>query len=129
MNQVKTYIDKSEIEGIGLFAAEFIPKGTLIWKLSGLDQELTDEQISQLGLSEIENHYFLRYSWGKGVIIFCCDDAKYCNHADTPNTYGCPEQYALNDIQIGEEITCNYVEIHDDFDFNEFETLLSFKVK
>lgn len=127
MNQVKTYIDKSGIEGIGLFAAEFIPKGTLIWKLSGLDQEVTNEKVKELRLSDVENHYYLRYSWGKGVIIFCCDDAKYCNHSDNANTCGCHEQYALRDIEIGEEITCNYVEIHDDFDFKEFETLKSYR--
>jgi len=33
---VKTYLDKSKIRGIGLFADEFIPKGTLIWKFNYL---------------------------------------------------------------------------------------------
>jgi SET domain-containing protein len=29
---VKTKLDRSSIEGIGLFAAEFIPKSATIWK-------------------------------------------------------------------------------------------------
>ncbi len=128
MNQVKTYIDKSNIEGIGLFAAEFITKGTLIWKFSGLDLKLTPLERIGLKLNDIETHYFKRYEFGKdGVFIFCSDDAKYCNHADFPNTNGYLEQYAIKDIQIGEEITCNYGWINDDFNKEEFRTLTSFK--
>ena len=51
MNQIKTYIDRSGIEGIGLFAGEFIPKGTLIWKPSGLDQVFSKEQLENLSQS------------------------------------------------------------------------------
>lgn len=131
MNQVKTYIDKSEIEGIGLFAGEFIPKGTLIWKFSGLDTQYTEQQLKDLQLTELEKAYFKRYEFGIGedLYIFCSDDAKYCNHSDNPNTEGYPEQYALRDINIGEEITCNYGWINDDFDKSEFERLKSHKPK
>ncbi len=128
MNQVRTYIDKSLIEGIGLFAAEFIPKGTLIWKFSGLDQQFTKEELGSKNLTDIEKSYFKRYEFGKDdIYIFCSDDAKYCNHADEPNTYGYPEQYALKDIQTNEEITCNYGWINEDFDESEFNILVSFK--
>lgn len=34
MNLVKTYIASSKIQGIGLFAGEFIPKGTKMWVLN-----------------------------------------------------------------------------------------------
>ena len=30
---VRTYLDRSAIHGIGLFAAERIPKGTVLWRL------------------------------------------------------------------------------------------------
>lgn len=128
MNQVRTYIDKSVIEGIGLFAAEDIKSGTLIWKFSGLDQRLTKRQLRELKLSYIEKAYFRRYEFGKNdIYIFCADDARFCNHADIPNTDGYPEQYAIRDIKKGEEITCNYGGINDLFDPKEFKTLISFK--
>ena len=131
MNQVKTYIDRSEIEGIGMFAAEFIAKDTLIWKFSGLDQKLTKEQVDDMRLTELEMSYFLRYEFGvdSDEFYFCCDDAKYCNHSILSNSYGYPEQYASIDIQIGEEITCDYRLINKDFDEKEFEILKSNKNK
>lgn len=129
MNQVKTYIDKSKIEGIGMFAGEFIAKGTLIWKFSGLDTKYTEQEIKKMKLTKLEQLYFKRYEFGIGedLYIFCSDNAKHCNHSDSPNTKGYPEQYAVQDINIGEEITCNYGEINDDFDKTEFEKLISYK--
>src|ERR1700747_2237517 len=99
MNLVKTYIDKDNFGGIGLFAAEFIPKGTLIWKFGA-----TDKKWDSAGFSYIINHskttqtekdYLLRYTSDKnGIVYFYGDDAKYCNHSNTPNTHGYPETYA-----------------------------------
>jgi len=46
MLQVKTYVKESKIHGNGLFAKEFIPKGTIIWKFdSRLDTKISEESI------------------------------------------------------------------------------------
>lgn len=134
MNQVKTYIDKSSIEGIGLFAGEFISKGTLIWKLnSTIDRIYTRNEYNKLKQewSEIELSYFNRYVFeDKDFLYFCGDDAKYCNHSYTPNTSGIEEQIALVDINKGEEITCNYSEINNNeepWSEEEFKILKSYK--
>ena len=43
---IKTKIQESRIHGIGLFADEFIPKGTEIWKFTpGFDMKFTREEI------------------------------------------------------------------------------------
>jgi SET domain-containing protein len=43
---VKTRLDRSQISGIGLYADEFIPKGTIIWRFTpGLDLKLNQEQL------------------------------------------------------------------------------------
>ncbi len=135
MNLVKTYIDRSEIEGIGMFAGQFIPKGTLIWKLnSDIDLIYPRNNYDELSKnwSEIEKHYFNRYVFEDSEnYYFCSDDAKYCNHSFTPNTGGIEEQIALRDINIGEEITCNYAEINNNekecWNEEEFKTLISHK--
>jgi len=42
---IKTYLDKSPIHGIGVFAGEFIKKGTQVWEFNPLiDIILTPEQ-------------------------------------------------------------------------------------
>jgi SET domain-containing protein len=46
---VPTYVGPSEIEGVGVFAAAPIPKGTQIWLLDeAFDRVLTEEEIEAL---------------------------------------------------------------------------------
>lgn len=132
MNLIKTYIDRSNIEGIGLFVAEFIPKGTLIWRFTkNFDIEISKNKFENIKkeLTKIELDYILRYSFDtENTIIFCTDDAKYCNHSYEANTGGIEKQIALKDINIREEITCNYKELNgDDWNEEEFKILKSYK--
>jgi uncharacterized protein len=119
MNLVKTYLDKSSIHGIGLFANQFIPKGTLIWEFGGLDKCYNQETFGIFldQLNKIEKEYFMKYSSFKnGKVIWYSDDNKYSNHSDEANTYSTPsKQFAKQDISVGEEITTNYFEIDDNF--------------
>ncbi len=122
---VKTKIGQSKIHGIGVFADEFIPKGTVIWKFTpGFDQKFTREQI--LNFPELIQIYIVKYSW-KGVksklYCFCSDNAKYFNHSDDPNTlsaYTNDEEEvmttAIRDIQPYEELTDNYSSFEADED-------------
>src|SRR6185436_1804167 len=116
---VKTKIGPSTIHGIGIFADEFIPKGTNIWRLApGLDIELTAEQAEIL--PEAVKGQFFNYSYFDTIrqkYILCWDDARFFNHSKTPNTinYGsadssCDVTVATKDIQIGEEIVSDYGE-------------------
>lgn len=133
MNVVKTYIDKDKYGGIGLFAAEFIPKGTLIWKFHPICDKIIPKGemnfiLNSVAYPKTVKDYLLRYTSEKdGHIIFYGDDAKFCNHSKTPNTHGYPEQFASVDICRGDEITCDYSEIHDSFSEDEFEVLKSYK--
>jgi len=46
---VKTYLNKSKIHGIGLYAGQFIPKGKAIYRCSpGLDINLSKKQFNKL---------------------------------------------------------------------------------
>lgn len=123
MLYVKTKIQPSGIHGTGLFADQFIPKGTMIWKFTpGFDIKLTREQI--LDFPELLQIYIYKYSWKskKGKLYcFSSDNGKYFNHSDNPN---CLSEYkkdeeevittAIKDIQIGEEITDNYSSFEDE---------------
>lgn len=108
MLRVKTYLDKSPINGIGLFAAEFIKKDSLVWDFDG--------EIDRIFSHNHNNSFIKKYSYmDNGWYILCVDDARFMNHSKEPNTINGSrhETIACRDIQIGEEITCDYFEIDD----------------
>ena len=84
---IKTKIDKSNIHGIGLFAAQFIPKGTIVWKFVD-DFDLRIEKDKLNDLSKPSREQALKYGYisrrtNKFIIPF--DDSRFFNHSDTPN--------------------------------------------
>ncbi len=114
---VKTKIKESNIHGIGLFADQFIPKGTEIWKFTpGFDQKFTREQI--LNFPDLLQIYIYKYTWrSKKSKLYCfsSDNGKYFNHSDNPNVLSEHRDdeeevvtVAIRDIEIGEEILDNY---------------------
>lgn len=119
---VKTKIGESEINEIGLFAAEFIPKGKVIWKWHhGFEQEFSPTEVEALPEPArtvlIQRAYF---SDSLQKFVLCCDDARFMNHSESPNLRdGGGDDYqaetiAIRDIQIGEELTINYFEYDGD---------------
>lgn len=114
---VKTKVLQSDIHGLGLFADEFIPKGTILWKFTpGFDQKFTQTEIDTL--PERAQKYLKFYAYlskKSNKHIFPVDDGKYFNHSDDPNSksahFDDEEEVvtrAIKDIQKGEEITDNY---------------------
>ncbi len=119
MLMVKTRLGISPIEGMGVFADEFIPAGTTTWKfIPEYDQLLSPATVDNA--PEPIRSTLLRYSYldsRTGLYIFCVDNGRFVNHADNPNTRGKYEaidafgrDVATRDIQIGEELTCDYRE-------------------
>lgn len=114
---VKTYIGPSKIHGIGLFAGEFIAKGTPIWKFQReFDRTITKEHLDTLPV--ITQKFIIKYAYlskKTNNYILCADDARFQNHSNTPN---CIDQtaegekegvdIAATDIQQGEELTMDY---------------------
>lgn len=123
---VKTKIGVSKIHGIGVFADEFISKGTWIWRFQeGFDQMIDKEELTKL--SEPAKKQFLNYSYlstRSNSYILAFDDSRFFNHSDNPN---CEEAdipseiesvtVAARDIAPGEELTDNYL----DYDVGYFE--------
>ena len=54
----------------------------------------------------------IRTSKCRASDVLDCDDGKFMNHSEQPNTdfRVFDKGYALTDIAVGEEITCNYYE-------------------
>lgn len=108
---IKTYLDKSPIHGLGVFAAERIPKDTKIWRfVEGFDRCYSAKEFARL--PKPARDYIKLYGYRiDGEILFTVDHDRHTNHSDTPNTYlrggyTC----ARWDIEPGEEITNDYRE-------------------
>jgi uncharacterized protein len=111
----RTFLAPSEIQGLGVFAGEFIPCGSQMWVLNPTFDILV--QASELAMLPAHMHDLVtRYSYPHldmpGVRVLDCDDGKFMNHSERPNTDFCvfDRGYALTDIAAGDEITCNYYE-------------------
>lgn len=127
MLTIKTYIDKSPIHGIGLFADEFIPKGTKIWEFTpNFDLKFTKEEINSFPFPIQE--YLNKYAWlskKSNKYCFSSDDGKYFNHSKNNNvqSYYTEDQeevitYSLLDIEKGQELLDDYSSFEKGFDNN-----------
>ena len=112
---VKTFLAPSRIHGVGLFAAQPIKKGAVIWRMHrALDVELSDQDLESM--AEPAREQVLKYTYVdlvRGTRILCGDDARFFNHADDPNCHDFPDEHggttvAARDIDEGEELTSDY---------------------
>jgi SET domain-containing protein len=115
---VKTKLKESATHGVGLFADQLIPAGTVIWEFTpDFDLIYAEDKIKDM--SEPARSTLLQYSYlsdKTNKYVLCADNARFMNHSDDPtamSTYpegGHPEgiEVAVTDIQPGEEITSNY---------------------
>lgn len=120
---VKTKLATSNINGIGLYATEFIPQGTVIWEFSdGVDLRYTEEAYQRLkqqyDFSVLDKYIYK--SLVSGAYILCADDARFINHSKKANTIDTLESaegltIAALDIKPGEEITSDYEMFDADF--------------
>jgi SET domain-containing protein len=123
---VKTTIGPSPIHGIGVFAAEAIPKGTVMWRLErGFDLELTQEQVDRLSPPAREKTLHYAYKDPRtDLYVLCMDDARFYNYSEAANSAKDPAEperdIALRDIRPGEEITYDYGSFDTDFEREPF---------
>ncbi|MGX7952108.1 SET domain-containing protein [Tsuneonella sp. HG249] len=117
---VPTYVGPSAIEGVGIFAAEPIPAGTLIWVLEeSLDRLITDEELE--ALDPLQRTFADRYGYPHmtrpGITVIEFDNGRFMNHSPEPNTdfTDTEKGWAIHDIAPGEEITCDYAEFDPGF--------------
>ncbi len=119
---IKTYIDKDNYGGRGIFAAEDISAGTVIWRYHPDYTKLISVE-DYFAANDAQKEIYQKYSYPiydplgtppmVGLLINF-DNSRYTNHDENPNTGHTDDDpdinIALRDIAKGEEITCNYRE-------------------
>jgi uncharacterized protein len=106
---VKTYLDKSAIHGLGVFACEFIRKGAKIWRfVEGFDRVYSPKQFASL--PKPARDYIWNYGYRvDGEILLTIDHDHHMNHSDNANTYWRNGYIiARRNIRKDEEITNDY---------------------
>ena len=109
---VRTYLEKSPIHGFGVFAAEPVAKGAVVWEFHPVfDIRITEEEFEKLpdaSRREIEPHCYQPEPGGE--IYYESTMGKYMNHSREPNVdfSEVGVGVATRDIQQGEELTCDY---------------------
>jgi hypothetical protein len=101
----------NEIVGYGVFATQFIPRGTIVWTLSHLDTRFTAAEVAAMPRDFYPFMKVYPYIDNNGDFILGCDIDIYCNHSCDPplhNMGGMDVAIAIRDIQQGEEITYDY---------------------
>lgn len=116
---IKSYIEKSNIEGLGLFAGQDIKEGDIIWFLDPTTDTIMSPavfgwMISWLPKQDKEN--FIKWAYKRGDdYILCADNMKFAGYSDTPNCKSLGQyDVALKDIKDGEELTYDYRFIDDE---------------
>ena len=126
MLKVKTYLEVSPVHGIGVYAGENIPYGTIVWEFNPyVDLVYTPEQWSAIeaGVSCQSMEVMRRYSYKeKGRYYLCLDNAQFMNHSqDNYNLINNKKNntmHAEKDISKGDELLCNYYEYSDSDDIH-----------
>ena len=117
--RVKTAVKPSRISGIGLFAAQDIPRGTIVFSWNDLvDQEYSTTYPESLPPGKKDEFIELASTDGDAWFL-AGDGAAYFNHSEDPNTSVEPGDLpsakrntrSNKDIVAGEELTMNYAEV------------------
>ena len=96
----------SPIEGEGLVAMKFIPKGTIVWKLNPNDKRVTAKELLELPK---ELHRVV-YSYKSHTSVLTTNGFEYVNHSCDPTAWLIDDEtlVASRDISPEEEVTFDY---------------------
>lgn len=112
---VRTSLRPSPIQGLGCFAEQPIKKGQIVWQFDPrFDIRIPLTELSTFSAA-LQEHFRI-YTYveevdGQEFMVYCADMSKHMNHSDAPNLFDTLDniyEVAIRDIEIGEELTCNY---------------------
>ncbi|NWG70351.1 MAG: SET domain-containing protein-lysine N-methyltransferase [Parvularculaceae bacterium] len=120
---ISTFVARSEIEGVGVFAAEPVRKGAIISRFEPAFDRLiptADYVAAPPYLKSLLDRYAFPHPKKPEFIVYEVDNSRFMNHSLNPNTdySDFAAGVALRDIAAGEELTCDYNTF-----FKQFELL------
>ena len=118
---VPTYVAPSAVEGVGVFALEDIPAGSMIWRLEPrLDRLILASEVAHQpdSVRQFIERYAYPYPHDPDYLVVELDNGRFMNHSDEPNTsFENPDAgFTRRAITAGEELVCNYAEFDPGFE-------------
>ena len=108
---VPTYVARSPIAGMGVFAAVDLPARKVIWEFTeSVDWRIPPDVFDHFPEPYRSKLRHYLYQDASGVYVLCGDNAKFMNHCDEPNCddSGAEFTVTVRPIRAGEELTCDY---------------------
>jgi len=124
MLMVETILKPSAIHGLGVFLAQPVARGDLIWRFdSRIDRVYTADELATLP-PHVQVYLKTYSTWHAptALYVLCGDNGRFFNHSPTPSTvsnvisFG--EDHAVRDLAAGEELTSDYATICDEVRLN-----------
>jgi uncharacterized protein len=96
--------------GYGVFATQFIPKGTIVYAKDCLEIEIKEKDFKKYEPALKEQIEKYSYTDERGIRVISWDLGKYVNHCCDSNTLSTSYGFdiAVRDINEGDEMTCDY---------------------
>ena len=116
----KSHLKNIDNKGIGLFAGENISKNDFIWIYNNIIDLIIEPNNIPVELNDFVNTYATKIKNSeqhKGKWLLYCDNARFINHSNNPNTKSLGNfkgNIAIKDILENEEITIDYTDIDSD---------------
>ena len=111
-------VKQTKNKGKGLFAKEFIPKGTIVCFECSECKQINASEIGYDSMSEKEKFDLLDYAYRKkdGTFIAPCGNVRYLNHSCNANILGTEQGFdiVVRDIDQGQEATYDYRDFYED---------------
>jgi len=130
---IKTFLKEVPGKGVGLFTHEDLGAEQVWWEWDHeLDLVIKSKQYAEL--EEVKRIFVKKYGVKSedGDYWLYTDNAKFCNHADDPNSVGFEEKSGVDtkiktvkNIRKGEELTLDYRKFIFDFP----DGILNFEVE
>ena len=124
MLTVKTKVGNSPIQGLGLYADEFIPKGKLIGLFPYQADLLTEDEYQDAQRAGNEVIIWSAVRWIGNYFLTGTEigSEERINHSSNPTMlYHCGLCFARENINIGEELTVDYRHFLAQNDVNKFK--------
>jgi SET domain-containing protein len=112
---VRHCVEPSRIHGLGLFLKEPVAAGEVIWRYDSMfDVEMPAAFVASLSPEDANIVYHhAEYFPDREVFRLGNDADIFMNHSDKPTLVDCgDEMIALRDLRVGDELTCDYREVH-----------------